>query len=78
MQSLSIDRKLSNLPLAITMGEPGGINSEIFLKAINEINKIDHFIICDPSWIEKSLKFFNKKMRCESSYSMEYVTKSCS
>ena len=41
MQSLSIDRKLSNLPLAITMGEPGGINSEIFLKAINEINKID-------------------------------------
>ena len=62
MQSLSIDRKLSNLPLAITMGEPGGINSEIFLKAINEINKIDHFIICDPSWIEKSIKFFNKKI----------------
>ena len=62
MQSLSIDRKLSNLPLAITMGEPGGINSEIFLKAINEINKIDYFIICDPSWIEKSIKFFNKKI----------------
>ena len=57
MQSLSIDRKLSNLPLAITMGEPGGINSEIFLKAINEINKIDHFIICDPSWIEKSINY---------------------
>ena len=62
MQSLSIDRKFSNLPLAITMGEPGGINSEIFLKAINEINKINNFIICDPSWIEKSLKFFNKKI----------------
>ena len=62
MQSLSIDRKFSNLPLAITMGEPGGINSEIYLKAINEINKINNFIICDPSWIEKSLKFFNKKI----------------
>ena len=61
MQSLSIDRKFSDLPLAITMGEPGGINSEIFLKASKEINKINNFIICDPSWIEKSLKFFNKK-----------------
>ena len=63
MQSLSIDRKFSDLPLAITMGEPGGINSEIFLKAIKEVNKIKNFIICDPSWIEKSLKFFNKNMR---------------
>jgi len=61
MQSLSIDRKFSDLPLAITMGEPGGINSEIFLKASKEINKINSFIICDPSWIEKSLEFFNKK-----------------
>ena len=61
MQSLSIDRKFSDLPLAITMGEPGGINSEIFLKASKEINKINNFIICDPSWIEKSLEFFNKK-----------------
>ena len=61
MQSLSIDRKFSDLPLAITMGEPGGINSEIFLKASKEISKINNFIICDPSWIEKSLEFFNKK-----------------
>ena len=61
MQSLSIDRKFSDLPLAITMGEPSGINSEIFLKAVKEINKINNFIICDPSWIEKSLEFFNKK-----------------
>ena len=37
MQSLSIDKKLSDLPLAITMGEPGGINSEIFFKAIKEV-----------------------------------------
>ena len=44
MQSLSIDRKFSDLPLAITMGEPGGINSEIFLKAIKEVNKIKNFI----------------------------------
>ena len=61
MQSLSTDRKFSDLPLAITMGEPSGINSEIFLKAVKEINKINNFIICDPSWIEKSLEFFNKK-----------------
>ena len=61
MQSLSIDRKFSDLPLAITMGEPGGINSEIFLKASKEISKINNFIICDPSWIENHWSFSIKK-----------------
>ena len=55
MQSLNID---SNLPLAITMGEPNGINSEIFLKALKKIKKIKNFIICDPLWIEESLNIF--------------------
>ena len=55
MQSLNID---SNLPLAITMGEPNGINSEIFLKALKKIKKIRNFIICDPFWIEESLNIF--------------------
>jgi len=58
MQSLSIDKKFNNLPLAITMGEPGGINSEIFLKAVSKTRAIKKFIICDPSWIETSLKLF--------------------
>ena len=55
MQSLNTDSKL---PLAITMGEPNGINSEIFLKALKKIKKIRNFIICDPFWIEESLNIF--------------------
>ena len=60
MLSLNTDKK--NLPIAVTMGDPSGINSEIILKAFNKISnnkKIDFFIICDPSWIKKSKKIFN-------------------
>ena len=59
MQSLNTDKTKNELPLAITMGEPGGINSEILLKALKKIKKIKIFVICDPSWIEDSLKFFH-------------------
>ena len=55
MQSLNTDSKL---PLAITMGEPNGINSEIFLKALKKIKNIKNFIICDPLWIKESLNIF--------------------
>jgi len=60
MLSLSTDKK--NLPIAITMGDPSGINSEIILKSFNKISnnkEIDFFIICDPDWIKKSKKIFN-------------------
>ena len=60
MLSLSTDKK--NLPIAITMGDPSGINSEIILKSFNKISnnkEIDFFIICDPNWIKKSKKIFN-------------------
>ena len=59
MLSLNTDNK--NLPIAITMGDPSGINSEIILKAFKQINnrKISFFIICDPDWIKKSKKIFN-------------------
>ena len=36
MLSLNTDNK--NLPIAITMGDPSGINSEIILKAFKQIN----------------------------------------
>ncbi len=58
MQSLNTDKTKNELPLAITMGEPGGINSEILFKALKKIKKIKIFVICDPSWIEGSLKIF--------------------
>ena len=58
MQSLNTDKTKNELPLAITMGEPGGINSEILLKALKKIKKIKIFVICDPSWIEGSLRIF--------------------
>ena len=61
MQSLNTDKTKNELPLAITMGEPGGINSEILLKALKKIKKIKIFVICDPSWIESSLKIFHLK-----------------
>tara|TARA_B000000475_G_scaffold50063_1_gene38754 strand:- start:328 stop:1341 length:1014 start_codon:yes stop_codon:yes gene_type:complete len=60
MLSLNTDKK--NLPIAITMGDPSGINSEIILKSFNKISnnkEIDFFIICDPNWIKKSKKIFN-------------------
>ena len=59
MLSLNTDNK--NLPIAITMGDPSGINSEIILKAFKQMSdrKISFFIICDPDWIKKSKKIFN-------------------
>ena len=60
MLSLNTDKK--NLPIAVTMGDPSGINSEILLKSFNKINnnkEINFFIICDPNWVKKSKKIFN-------------------
>ena len=46
------------LPIAISMGEPGGINIEIILKCINKKLPI-FFLIADPDWAEKSIKALN-------------------
>ena len=46
------------LPIAISMGEPGGINIEIILKCINKKLPI-FFLIADPDWAEKSVKALN-------------------
>ena len=59
MRLLSIDK--DSPPLAITMGDPSGINSEIVLKAylrIKNHKNMNFFLICDPEWIKKSKKLF--------------------
>ncbi|MBP56258.1 MAG: 4-hydroxythreonine-4-phosphate dehydrogenase PdxA [Rhodobiaceae bacterium] len=46
------------LPIAISMGEPGGINIEIILKCIKK-KLPDFFLIADPDWAAKSIKSLN-------------------
>ena len=46
------------LPIAISMGEPGGINIEIILKCIKK-KLPDFFLIADPDWAAKSIKALN-------------------
>ena len=46
------------LPIAISMGEPGGINIEIILKCIKK-KLPDFFLIADPDWVAKSIKALN-------------------
>ena len=42
------------LPIAISMGEPGGINIEIILKCIKKKLPV-FFLIADPDWAAKSI-----------------------
>ena len=50
------------LPIAISMGEPGGINIEIILKCIKK--KLPaFFLIADPEWAAKSIKFLNSSTK---------------
>ena len=44
-----------NIPIAVTMGEPGGINSELIIKTYKNTQIPNFFLIADPDWIEKSL-----------------------
>ena len=43
------------LPIAISMGEPGGINIEIIFKCIKKKLPV-FFLIADPDWVAKSIK----------------------
>ncbi len=56
MLSLNTDKK--NLPIAITMGDPSGINSEIILKSFNKIsnNKEIDFFYNLRSKLDKKIK----------------------
>ena len=54
---------LSNeLPIAISMGEPGGINIEIILKCIKKKLRV-FFLISDPDWAAKSIKALNSSTK---------------
>ena len=50
------------LPIAISMGEPGGINIEIILKCIKKKLPV-FFLIADPEWAAKSIKFLNSSTK---------------
>ena len=50
------------LPIAISMGEPGGINIEIILKCIKKKLPV-FFLIADPDWAAKSIKFLNSSTK---------------
>ena len=49
---MSLNKKI---PIAVTMGEPGGINSELIIKTYENTQIPNFFLIADPEWIEKSL-----------------------
>ena len=42
------------LPIAISMGEPGGINIEIIFKCIKKKLPV-FFLIADPDWVAKCI-----------------------
>ena len=50
------------LPIAISMGEPGGINIEIILKCIKKKLPV-FFLIADPDWVAKSIKVLNSSAK---------------
>ena len=52
----------NKLPIAISMGEPGGINIEIVLKSIKK-KLPNFFLIADPEWVKKSIKALNSEIR---------------
>ena len=45
-----------NLPIAISMGEPGGINIEIILNCVGKKNLPKFFLISDPDWVIKCVQ----------------------
>ena len=49
-------------PIAISMGEPGGINIEIILKCIKKKLPV-FFLITDPDWAAKSIKALNSSAK---------------
>tara|TARA_B100001996_G_scaffold335535_1_gene286309 strand:- start:1070 stop:2068 length:999 start_codon:yes stop_codon:yes gene_type:complete len=56
-------RNKNDLPIAISMGEPGGINSEIILNTAKSVNIPKFFLISDPNWIEKCIDNLGIKIK---------------
>ena len=49
-------------PIAVSMGEPGGINIEIISQCVKK-KLPDFFLISDPKWVEKCLKQLNLNIK---------------
>ena len=62
------------LPIAISMGEPGGINIEIILKCIKE-KLPDFFLIADPDWVTKSIKALNSSAQINIIENIQHCSK---
>ncbi|MEC9393097.1 MAG: 4-hydroxythreonine-4-phosphate dehydrogenase PdxA [Pseudomonadota bacterium] len=50
-------------PIAISMGEPGGINSEIILKTAKLTKLPKFFLISDPNWVKECIDNLNINIR---------------
>ena len=62
------------LPIAISMGEPGGINIEIILECIKK-KLPDFFLITDPDWVNKSIKVLNSSIKINIMKNIENCSK---
>ena len=62
------------LPIAISMGEPGGINIEIILKCIKK-KLPDFFLIADPDWVTKSIKALNSSAQINIIENIQHCSK---
>ena len=52
-----------NPPIAISMGEPGGINSEIILQAAKLTKLPRFFLVSDPNWVKECIDNLNIEIR---------------
>ena len=50
-------------PIAISMGEPGGINSEIILQTAKLTTLPKFFLVSDPNWVKECIDNLNIKIR---------------
>lgn len=50
-------------PIAISMGEPGGINSEIILKTAKLTKLPKFFLVSDPNWVKECIDNLNINIR---------------
>ena len=50
-------------PIAISMGEPGGINSEIILKTAKLTKLPKFFLVSDPNWVKECIDNLNIEIR---------------